>query len=159
MSNDPIAESIERSEWDTPAQASMTLEQMNAMIQELDSTKALYEARKEMSDDAYKDYENQRKLVLDTLKAQGLENYKAPGVGMVYISAKEVYRVPSDIPTKTQLFNYIKNKYGVDTLMTMTSINHATLNSWANKESEAGAMQIPGLEQPTLQETVGFRRS
>ena len=97
--------------------------------------------------------------MLNALAASGKKNYTVDGIGQVYTVTKEQYTTPKISEDKTKLFNYIEDKYGPDVLMFMVSINHQTLNSWANKETETGeVMAIPGLAEPTSVTTLSFRR-
>lgn len=135
-----------------------TLEQMDSLILELRRAREEYEAKKLVATEAHDKLEIVEKKVIGALKANKRTKFEAEGVALVYISEKEVYRVPKDNESKKKLFNYIKNKYGDEVLMAMAGVNHQTLNSWANKEVEAGVMEIPGLEAPTMQETLNMRR-
>lgn len=136
----------------------MTLEQMDALVRELDQLKCDAQAAQEKADAASALYQEKRQYILDVLKANKRDKYQVTGVGTVYISQKEVYRVPKTNEEKNLLFTYIKDKYGPDTLMGLVGIHSATLTAWANQESESGVMTIPGLEAPTMVETLNFRR-
>lgn len=125
---------------------------------ELKEKQAAAEAKQEEADVAKAAYNEQRELVLKTLLANNRKNYAVEGVGAVHVSEKEVYRVPKTNEDKTKLFNYIKDTYGPDALMSMVSIHSGTLTSWANQESEKGVMQIPGLEAPTMVSTLNVRK-
>lgn len=150
----------ELDQWDEVGETapSLTLEQMDRLVQELALLKADVDSVNEVLETAKELYETKRKYVLDSLKANNREKYSVEGVGTVYINAKESYRIPKINEDKTKLFNYIKAQYGSDALMSMVNIHSATLTSWANAESEKGVMSIPGLEAPTMMETLNFRR-
>lgn len=156
MQDENLMDQWEQAEQETASPS--TLEQMDNLIQELARARATYEEKKRASTEAHDALEEVEKKVIGALKANGRSKFEAEGVGLAYISEREVYTVPKDTGNKTKLFNYIKEKYGPDALMSMVGINYQTLNSWANKEIEAGVMQIPGLEAPTMQETLNFRR-
>lgn len=147
-------------QWDEVGQPqeTTTLEQMDKLIVELKELQAAAEAKQEEADVAKAAYNAHRELVLKTLVANNRKNYAVDGVGAVHISEKEVYRVPKTNEDKTALFNYIKQTYGPDALMSMVSIHSGTLTSWANEESEKGVMQIPGLEAPTMVQTLNVRK-
>lgn len=132
---------------------------MDALITQLREAKALSDEAQEQADILKKQYDTHRKTVLDALNTLKRKDYKVAGAGLVYISQKEVYTVPKTNEDKNKLFTYIKDKYGPDALMSMVGIHSATLTSWANKETETGEVQsIPGLEQPTMIETLNFRK-
>lgn len=146
-------------DWDLEEDSSgTTLEEMDKLVTVLKEARDKYDAASEAKTQAHNELEAVQKLVLDTLRTNKRMNYSVQGIGTVYVIEKEVYRTPKTNEDKIKLFNYIKEKYGPDALMSMTSIVHQTLNSWANKESESGVMSIPGLEAPTMTETVGLRK-
>lgn len=149
------------SQWDqaTSAPENLTVEQMDDMVRDLRDAKDVYDSFNEQAEEAKKAYEAKRKILLDALRTLKRDNYSVDGFGLAYISRKEVYTVPKTNDDKNKLFTYIKEKYGPDALMSMVGIHSATLTSWANKETETGdVMQIPGLEQPTMIETLNFRK-
>jgi DNA-binding transcriptional regulator YbjK len=139
-------------------EAASTLEQMDDLIQRYAKAREKYDEQKAVATDLYKESEELKKQVINALKANKRTKFETEGVGTVFIVEKEIYTVPKVADDKTRLFNYIKDKYGADTLMSMVGINHQTLNGWANREVESGVMQIPGLEAPTMDESLSFRR-
>lgn len=147
-------------EWDEAAQQGMsiTLEAMDLLVTELRNLKDLAEEAQARADEVRDQYNSHRQKVQQVLEANGRKNYAVEGVGSVYISEKEVYRVPKSNEEKVLLFNYIKEQYGSDALLSLTSIHSATLTSWANAESEKGVMSIPGLEAPTMVATLNIRK-
>lgn len=148
-------------EWlDTPAEATpTTLEAMDNLVQDLHKKRAEYEELKAKSAEAYKILQEAEQKILGALKHNGKTKYELEGIGTVYISHKETWAVPKDIESKRRLFSYIQTKYGADALDNMVSVNHMTLNAWANQETKSGEiMEIPGLAAPTAQETLNFRR-
>ncbi len=147
------------SEWmDTPAQA-MTLDQMDQLVQALNQKRAEHKAAKEAASKIHGELEEVEKSVINALKSNGKSKYELEGVGLVYISSKDMFTTPKTNEQKIALFNYIKAKHGPEALIGLTSINSQTLNSWANKEIETDpTLQIPGLEAPTSVETLNFRK-
>jgi hypothetical protein len=144
-------------EWMPGVAQSSTLQQMDNLIESLQLAREAYDAAKKASAQKYHELEEIEKEVMNTLKANGRTRYEAEGIAQIRIQTKEVYATPKTPDEKRALFTYIKDKYGNDTLTSMISINHNTLNSWANKESEANpSVQIPGLDQPTSVETLYF---
>ena len=142
----------------SPETTPITLEQMDALLKKYSEDRAAYEAKKKEASDLYKVVEASEKMLMNALRTANRGKYEVEGVGMAYIVEKEAYTVPKSNEDKTLLFNYIKDKYGPEVLMTMVGINFQTLNSWANQEVESGVMQIPGLAQPTMQESLSFRK-
>lgn len=96
--------------------------------------------------------------LMGLLKSSNRESFKTPGVGSVSITHRQNFTTPKSGDEKVALFNYIKEKYGEETLRSMISINSMTLGSWAKKEIEEGVLSIPGLAQPTVTEKITFRR-
>jgi len=147
------------SEWMDQPSESMTMEQMDILVQDLRAKRAQYEQAKEASKKIYADLEEAENKVLGALKAAGKRKYEVDGVGLVYTTVKDTFATPKSNEDKTKVFNYIKEKYGPDVLMSMVGINHQTLNSWAGKEIEADPLlQIPGLAAPTSEEILCFRK-
>lgn len=139
--------------------ASLTVEAMDELVRQLREAKTSYEQLQEKADELKAAYTKAKDQVMNALVQLKRDNYAVDGHGLAYISRKEVYTTPKTNEDKTALFNYIKNKYGPDTLMSLVSINSQTLTSWANKETETGEVQvIPGLNQPTMVETLNFRK-
>ncbi len=139
--------------------STLTVEQMDQLVQDLRSTKTEYETAQEQADLVKARYSEAKDRVLKALVTLKRDNYSVDGHGPAYIYRKEVYTTPKTNQDKNALFTYIKEKYGPDALMSLVSINSQTLTSWANKETETGEVQaIPGLDQPTMIETLNFRK-
>lgn len=149
---------LDMSEWTD--QTEISLEQVEGLIRNLQEKRVEHTAAKDIATKLYHELEEVEKRVLNALKAKGKTKYELEGIGRVNIISKEIYPTPKTNEQKVALFNYIKAKYGGDTLMSMTSINHQTLNSWCNKETEADpALKIPGLDAPTSVEEVRFTKA
>jgi len=138
--------------------AQINVEDLDEMVRKLRALRDEYEAKKKLSSEAHDAYEQQEALVINTLQSLKKSKYELEGVATVSISHRESYTTPKTIDDKNKLFTYIKEKYGPDALMTMVSINSQSLNAWANKESDTGVMQIPGLGAPVATETLSLRR-
>ncbi len=136
----------------------LTLAQMDQLVAQMKEARALYDDLKKQSSEAYKQLESIEDKVVAALKATGKSKYSVDGVGTVSWYVKESFTTPKSNEDKVKLFNFISDKYGKETLLAMTSIHSATLNSFANKESEEGVMEIPGLAAPTGTEVLSFRK-
>lgn len=144
-------------EW-LPQDQATTIDQMDSLITKLKSARDSYDEAKKASTEKYHALEEVEKEVMNTLKANGRTKFEAEGVASVSIQTKEVFTTPKTNDQKKALFSYIQSKYGVDVCTSMLSINHNTLQGWANREIENDpALQIPGLDQPTSVETLYFR--
>lgn len=71
-----------------------------------------------------------------------------------YISRKMSVTVPKEPEKKETFMNYLEG----NGLKSMFTVHSATLNSWYNQEAEKGNTNIPGLDMPTLRETLNMRR-
>lgn len=137
----------------------MTTEQLDQAVANLRSLREAYDEAKAASTEAHGKYEEAEKDLMNLLKAAGKTKYEAEGVGLVYITTKEVYATPKSIGQKRALFDWIKGTHGPDVLSSMLSINHQTLNSFCNKEREANPTTvIPGLDMPTMTENLSLRK-
>ncbi len=146
-------------EWAEQPTQEISVSQMDELIKNLKAHRELHAKAKEESAKAHALLEEVEKLVLNTLKACGKRKYEVDGIGMVYTSVKETYATPKTVDAKKKLFDYIKEKHGPEALMGLVGINHQTLNSWAAKEVDADPqVQIPGLEAPTSEEILNFRK-
>lgn len=135
-----------------------TLEEMDQLIARYKAARTDYEDKKQVSNEAHAVYKEIEAQVIDALKANKRTKYQVDDLGTAYIISKEVYATPKSNDDKVRLFEYIAGKHGADALLGLQSINSQTLNSWANKEAEAGVMSIPGLDAPTLHESLGFKK-
>lgn len=141
-----------------PQEQATTLEEMDNLIEAYAKARAEYDQAKDYSSQLAKAVDALEHTIVQTLAANKRKNYSVDGIGMVSVQHRESYKVPKDTEDKKILFDYIKQKYNGETLMSMVSIHSATLNSWANQEAASGVMQIPGLGQPTVTETISFRK-
>ncbi len=141
----------------TTAENPDSISQLEQLIAELKQARQKHAQAKAVSTDLYHQLEEVEQRVMGALKAAGRSKFEAEGVAAVRIQSKEEFNTPKELEHKRVLFKYIQEKYGVETLTGMLSINYQTLNSWAKKEiAEDPALQIPGLGQPTSSETLFF---
>jgi hypothetical protein len=146
--------------WDEP-QAEVPqdrLEQLDQFIRELSSARIAKDTAEQEYDRKAAAVKEVEAKLIGLLKVVNRDKFTTPGAGTAYISHRQNFTTPKTGEDKVQLFNYIRTKYGEEVLRSMISINSATLNSWAKKEIDAGALNIPGLGQPTSTEILGFRK-
>lgn len=140
----------------------VTLEEMDKIVREYREARDAYEAAKKVSSEKYSVYEAAEGKLINTLKAANKKSYKVDGVGQVAVVAKSVITVPKTTEAKRELWNWIKEKYGVDVLDDMLSIHSQKLTSWYNQEAEANKnnpmFNIPGIDAPTMVENLRFTR-
>jgi DNA invertase Pin-like site-specific DNA recombinase len=153
-------EATDLQEWMPEENPNISLEQVEALIRELSTKRLERDKAKELSTALHHEVEEVEKRVLNALKAKGKTKYELEGIGRVNLITKEIYSTPKTNEQKIALFNYIKSKYGPDVMMSMTSVNHQTLNSWCNKETEGNpTLKIPGLDAPTTNEECRFTKA
>jgi len=148
-------------EWEEKKDVSV--DALKALIQELRQAHSHYETLKETANEAREKYEALSLKVIGTLQAAGLKNFDIPGLGKVTLASKYSVRVPKNLEDKRKLFDYIRNAYGDDVLDEYRTINYQTLNAFVNQEAEISkvekqAMRIPGIESPTEEFYLQFRK-
>lgn len=144
------------------APALISTEELDRAIVTMRELRKHYEDKKKESNEAHAIYKESEDKVLGLLKAAKKSKYVVDGVGTAYTINRYVVTTPKTPEAKTQLFDYIKSKHGGETLLGMVSINHQTLNSFYNSEAEEYAAKgemfiLPGIAEPTNEESVGFR--
>lgn len=149
-------------EWQEVTASSVSLAELDAMVEDYKKKREEYEAAKKVSTELYKITEEAESKILTTLKSANKKSYKVDGIGMVSRVEKLVVTVPKDLEHKRELFTWIKEKYGQDTLDDMVSINHQKLNGFYNEEvdkhKDDPLFKINGLDEPTAVESLSFRR-
>jgi hypothetical protein len=153
----------------------LSLGEMDALIKEMRTAKEAYEEKKKESTGLYKEFSALESKVMQALEAAGKKKYSVEGLGTFSIVHKQVVKVCKTIEEKKKLFEWVKNKYGDDFLTSLITVNHATLNSFYNKEyddflcrkeqavqdgvdMQGVVFDIP-LEEPTIQKSTSFRKS
>jgi len=151
------AESLEA--WTPQTEVSaVTLQLMDETINELVAKRQAYDEQAAVVKSIGAEVDALTDKVIAMLQANNKSSYKLDGVAGVSISMRSSYKIPTP-ESKVQLFSYIKNKYGEETLLQLQSINSNTLNAWAKKEFESGVMIIDGLEQPTVTPILSVRKA
>lgn len=141
---------------DTPT-AEITVQAAEEVIRKYKNARDEYDKAKRLASEANAKKEQLENEVMGLLEKLGRSSFEVEGLCRVTKCMSLVYRTPKSNEDKEKLFEYIKNKYGPDVHTAMVSVNHQTLNSWANKEMESGASSIPGLEAPTHTEYLQMR--
>lgn len=122
-----------------------------------------YTAKKEIASAAYEKLEAVKHKILEYLKAANLDNHKVPGLGTAYIISKLAVTTPKTIEEKRELFEYIRKNHGDDALTAYLSINHNSLNAFYNQEAERHKedplFSVPGIGEPVLNESLGWRKA
>lgn len=161
-------------DWDM-AEKPLNLKEMDDLIAEMQESRALYEEKKAESSQAHKGYKEIESKVMLALEAAGKKSYRVDGLGSCSIVHKRVTTTAKTIEAKRELYAWIDARYGNEFLISMLSVNHATLNSFYNKEYESHLeklqqarqegidtssilFDIP-LPEPTLQKSMSFRKA
>lgn len=131
--------------------------ELDRQVEMLQALRKIYEKHKSAAKEANDAYEKQKNLVLELLDKAGKTKYFVEDLGTVNIVNKYMVRLPKDLSAKRDLFQWIKEKHGEDTLDGMVSIHSSTLNSFVNELKEIDAsIEIPGLEPPTHERVIRF---
>lgn len=145
------------------ATESINLAALDEMVAKLTEARKEYDAKKRAAAESYEAVEKLEAQISSALQSAGKSKYFVDGYGTAYLINKYVVRTPKDNDSKKALFNYIKDKYGEDVLVSKLSINHQTLNAFYNEETSALAKElkiqtIPGIEEPVHEINLGFRK-
>lgn len=147
------------------ATGQITVEQLDALMREMHEKRAAYDAAKEASTALYKVFDDAERRLITALTQAGKRKYFAEGIGTVYFSEKLVVPTPKTIEQKVLLFDYIRKEFGDKYLLEKQSIHHQTLQSLYNESfkeavenGKGEGFHIPGLEQPTAQISLNFRK-
>lgn len=100
--------------------------------------------------------------MIAALAALGRDNYQSK-VGTFYLSHRTSVKVPKTPEAREAFFTYLKDKGVFENLIT---VNSQTLNSFYKEEFAAAQaegrgleFEIPGLDEPTIKESLGFRKA
>ena len=150
-------------DWTEGDPLNLTVEEFDALVASLKLQKAECERLKEEKTRAEDLRSRLESQIIAALKSSGKSKYFVDGIGTVYQINKLVFRTPKTVEDKRALFDYIEREYGKDALDGYLTLNHQTLNSFANQEMERMVEKnprftIPGLEAPTGISSLGFRK-
>ncbi len=147
------------------ANPSITTEILDQMITEMTKARAVYESAKAVATERYKEFETLEGKVIEALTQAGKRKYHVDGIGLCYFIEKLVVTTPKTVESKKNFFDYLRKQYGDIFLLDKQGINHQSLQKIYNdcykeavERGEGAEFQIPGLEQPTTQISLGFRK-
>ena len=142
--------------------AASAIEKIKELMAKRRELVQIYDARKKAASEAHQELEDCEHKILEFLTAAKLDKFSAPELGTTYIINRFTVRVPKTIEEKRALFDYIQKQHGDDALMAMLSINSNSLNAFHKEElerkKEDPLWSLPGVEEPTHQQTLGFRK-
>ena len=141
----------------------ITVADVDNAINVLAQLKSEYEERKDAASLAYANYEKQQSNVLELLTKIGKTSFKLEGVGTVTKKSSLVVTTPKTNEDKAALFKWLKENLGADGFLAYASVNSQSLNSLYNNMFEESQdkvnFKIDGVGEPTVRETLSFRRS
>ncbi len=147
------------------ATTTVTTEVLDGLISDLGDKRKAYDQAKAASTEMYKVMDEAERKVIEAMNQAGKRKYFVDGVGTVYFSEKLVVPTPKTIEQKTIFFAWIKNMYGETFLLDKQSVNHQTLQKIYNDAYDEATVKgggaefsVPGLEEPTAQVTLNFRK-
>lgn len=143
-------------------QPRLTLEEMDTLVQKYKDARDRHAEIKLKSAEIWKEVQQYESEIMEELRLSGKSSYKVDGLGTFTAKTKMQVTTPKTNTDKQHLFDYIRSKYGVDTLTGMLSINHQKLNSFYKEEFENAndpMFKLPGVEEPTSVEIASFRKS
>jgi len=151
--------------WSKAQSVPVSTTQLDQLVSEYRILREEYEKVKRISGDKYAKYVDKEKELLELMQSAGKTKYFVEGLGTIYQINKLSVTTPKTLADKKSLFDYVRSQHGETFLMDKLSINHQTLNKLYNTDFEAATesgkgemFSIPGLEQPTSQVSLGFRK-
>lgn len=143
----------------------VTTQMLDTLVSEMQKKRAIYEDAKSIASEKYNEYAEAEGKLVEAMQLAGKTKYVVEGVGTVYFVNKLVVPTPKTVEQKKLLFKYLQDKHGETYFYDKTSVNHQTLQGIYNsdweesKESGNGdVFSIPGLDQPTSQISLNFRK-
>ena len=137
---------------------------LDALIQEYKATELKYKEQKALASEYAAEVEKLEAKIVDTLQAAGKSKYFVDGLGTAYLLNRYAVRTPKTNEEKQKFFDYIEKKYGHDVFLSKVGVNSQTLQGFYKQEIEALQSEgvadptIPGLEAPTHEVSLGFRK-
>jgi hypothetical protein len=152
--------------------ATVTLEQLEEYIAKFKAAKVAAEKFRQEKIKIEKELDEMETKLMSAMDALGKSKVFVEGEGTLYFINKMVVPTPKTPTDKVQLFNYIEKEYGKAVLIDKLSVNHQTLQSFYNNAAKefvekcekegkpelAATFHIPGLQAPTSQRSLGFRK-
>lgn len=139
----------------------VTFQQIQVMIKEFSEAKAEYDEAKRKSTSAKEIMDNHGKRLLEVLKKHEVKSMPSP-YGHVITSVRWSWKTPKEKSAREAFFGYLKEKELYEEMIT---VNSQSLNAFCKGELEAAKEEgnfdftIPGLDEPSLTETISLRRS
>lgn len=150
-------------EWDeATATKPLNMAEMDDLIKKSTVAWERYEAKKAEASELNKEAEAIDAKIMQALKDAGKKKYHVTGIGTMMRIEKLTVKVPAGLDQRRDFFNFLKKK-GNEFFLSMVTVNSNTLNSWYNREADEAAahrdknspaFSVPGIEQPTVRESL-----
>ena len=137
----------------------VTIEQVDQLVKDYHR----WRAEKELAEERLKEINGYlmtaEKKIVAYLNDCRKSSWKVEGLGQVQVRNYLTVKTPKTPEAKKAFFDYLKSKGIFEDLV---SVNHQTLNAFYKTEREQAEgdpnFEIPGLEAPTLQQGIAFKR-
>lgn len=141
----------------------VSVEKLQAIVREAKAARVDYDDKYKISSAAYKVYRELELIVLEALQETGLTKFHVKGLGTAFIITKLKAKYPKLTEDKIKVMAWIEKKHGSDVLNSFLTIHAQSFASFYNGELKAASekgefLKMPGIEAPTKQETIGFRK-
>ena len=153
---------MEAQDWAVP-QGEISTQELDRQVAELQKAWDIYDEKAKQAKELKEAYDKKEAQVLELLRLAGKTKYFVEGLGTVYKINRFQVTTPKTIESKTELFKYLQKTKGIEFAWSLFGTNSQSLNSFYNREleeaKEAGKeFNIPGLDEPTHKESLGFRK-
>ena len=131
------------------------------MITHMREMQAKYDKANAIKKELFKDLDGMKDLIVQTLQAAKLKNFRVPGLGTAGIKTKYSVKVPTTVEDKLKVYAFIEKNYGLETLEEYRGISSTDLNKFYNTEAELAKergeeFDLPGVEEPTAKNSMAW---
>lgn len=143
------------------AASSVTLSELDGMIQQLFSKRKEYEELDKILSEKNAEVDALKQKVLSILEALNKTSYKVDGIGSVYTSQKLQVSMPKDAEKAEAL----RKRFYAEGMESYLTVNHQSLNSIykglvedAQAKGQSISEVLPELGEPQVYVTIGMRK-
>jgi predicted nuclease with TOPRIM domain len=150
----------------------VTLEHLEELIKKYRAARDAAEKFRVEKTRIEKEFSDLEGQLIEAMEQTGKSKVYVEGAGTMYFIDKMVVATPKTNEDKIKLFDFITKSYGQKVLIEKVSVNHQTLQSLYNNAAKefaekcesdgkpelAATFHIPGLQAPTNQRSIGFRK-
>ena len=147
--------------WNEVAAKSFDSGHLDALVKDLYAIGQQYDELEALKKHKGAQWEELQGKILKILQDAKKSNYAVDGCGMVYTKNKFVVRIPSTLEALRAFKAWCMTKYGPDFVDDKFKMASQSLTSFYNTEAENAKdpnFLIPGVEQPTLVQTLAFKK-